>query len=179
MKKNIKDKLNDIKFISKLFLIQFVFLIIHSCKMSHSEIESGFQNQSVITKEYYSNGILKEAGASLDSLKQGYWISYDSLGNLESECIYINDILNGSFNLYYPTGKPMMIGFMYQGYWEGERILYYENGNVYNKGYYKHGELDSIWEYYDENGSLDKRIQYENGEKIMVLEDNKLIPAFP
>ena len=177
--KNFKDKLNGIKSLSKLILILLIFLIGHSCKMSDSEIKSGSQSQPVLMKEYYSNGVLKDAGVYLDSLKQGYWISYDSLGNLESECIFLNDTLNGAFNLYYPTGKPMLIGFMYQGHWNGERTIYSDNGNIINKGYWKNGELDSIWEYYDENGDLDKIIQYENGEKIKVIVDNNLIPAFP
>ncbi len=177
--KNFKDNLNGIKLVSKLILIQLILLIVHSFKMSNLEIKSGSQSQPVLTKEYYSNGVLKDVGASLDSLKQGYWISYDSLGNLESECIYINDTLNGAFNLYYPTGEPMLIGFMYQGDWNGERTIYYENGNIINKGYWKEGKLDKIWEFYDENGDLDKRIEYENGEEIKIIEDNHLIPAFP
>ncbi len=144
----------------------------------HGDLEK-VNKQSILHQSYYDNGQLKQVGAIIDSLRQGYWITYDSLGNIKAECIYVDDKLNGIFNLYYENGSPKVLGYMYLGDWVGERTFYYSNGNVKNKGYYKGGELDSIWENYEESGKLDKIIQYNKGEKIKILKDNKLTPPFP
>lgn len=178
-KKNIRGRLINTKFILIYFTIQFVLLIVYSCEMPRSRTDSDIQNQSDLSKEFYSNGSLKEVGALIDSLKQGYWITYDSVGNLQSECVYVNDIINGEFNIYYPNGEPKVIGYMYHGEWKGKRDYYYSNGNIRNTGCYEDGKLDGVWEYYDENGYLDKKIEYEKGEMKKIIEDNKHIPAFP
>lgn len=177
MKKNIKGKWTNINLKVRLFIALFIisFSLI-TCSIS----ENGEANsRSILHRGYYQNRQLKEVGAFIDSIKQGYWITYDSLGNIKSESVYIDDELNGAFNLYYPNGEIKVKGNIVSGNWVGERTFYYPNGKIMNKGYYQNGELDSIWVYYDENGKIDKKIKYKNGEQIKVLIDNKLTPPFP
>ncbi len=168
------------KFILKqLFFILLLGVTINSCKKHKQRLNSSAKQKVVLSKEYYPNGQIKEVGALADSLKNGYWITYNEEGNVEIECTYLNDTLNGPFILYYFNGNIKVKGNMNSGDWQGKRIFYYLNGNIKNQGKYENGKLNGIWEYFDENGNLDKRIVYKNGEKVKVLIDNKLIPDFP
>ena len=168
------------KFILKqLFFILLLGVTINSCKKYEQGLNSRAKQKVFLSKKFYPNGQLKEAGALVDSLKNGYWITYSKEGNVEIECTYLNDTLNGPFILYYFNGNIKVKGNMKSGDWQGKRIFYYLNGNIKNQGEYENGKLNGIWEYFDENGNLDKRIVYKNGEKPKVLIDNKLMPDFP
>lgn len=173
-KRQVETNINiKIRSLIALFIISFSLI---TCGISENgEADS----HSILHRGYYQNRQLKEMGAIIDSIKQGYWVTYDSLGNIKSESVYIDGEINGPFNLYYPNGEMKVKGNILSGNWVGERTFYYSNGNIMNNGYYRNGELDSIWVYYDETGKIDKRIQYKNGEKIEVLENNKITPPFP
>jgi len=153
--------------------------LVLSCFRPDNNIDTSNGKSVVLLKHYYPTKIVKEKGALIDSIKQGYWISFDSTGKLQCECVYINDTLNGPFILYYPNGNIEIEGYVYAGNWKGERISYYSNRNIRNKGSYKNNELDGIWDYFDENGNLDKKILYKNGIRVKIIEDNKLTPIFP
>ena len=170
----MKDKLISIS--SLVFLLT---CIIFSCTKSTSETSSLEEKQILLSRVYYSNGELKEVGTLIDSLKQGYWITYDTNKILLCECVYINNSLNGPFILYYFNGNVKVKGYMVAGNWKNERTFYYSNGKVKNRGRYLNGELHGVWDYYDVNGNLDKKIRYKNGLKEKILIDNKLIPSFP
>lgn len=177
----MKNKLEDInRVFINAFIVIITLLLIESCKEIRDKRNSSFSHHCVeIKKEYYQNGLLKEVGAIVDSIKQGYWLTYDSVGRLESECVYVDDIFNGPFTLYYPNGKIMVEGFMLDSAWIGKRIYYYVNGNIKEIGFYENGNMDSVWTTFDENGSIDKKIIYKNNKIEKIIEDNKITPVFP
>ena len=66
-----------------------------------------------------------------------YWDS--AAGIKKSEINYLNGMQNGSFKLYYKTGKLEQTGF------------------------FKKGDQDSIWKTYHQNGKLESIRQYQRG----------------
>lgn len=164
-------------FLKGIFLVMFWSIVVFSCKQHEGDAIS--KRNVTISRQYHSNGQLKEVGALIDSLKYGYWITYNIDGGVDTECTYFNDSLRGSFILYYPNGNIKVKGYMDKGEWHGERLFYYSSGVIKNKGFYLNGKLHGLWEYYDQDGNLDKKIEYKEGEKNKVLLDNKLLPSFP
>jgi len=160
---------------SKYALIFFMIIFVSSCNTFNNDcLEKKDKQNIILKKEYHKNGQLKEVGALIDSVMQGYWIGYDSLGRKNSECIYLDNELNGPFILYYENGNKMIEGYMVNNAWEGERIWYFWNGNIQDKGAFNNVGKDGIWEYYTEDGMLDKKVLYKDGDIVEVLEDNYL-----
>jgi hypothetical protein len=84
-----------------------------------------------VVKKFYSNGKIKEEyEINSDSLMNGYYKEYDSLGRLNCSAEYKYGIQTG------------------------EQYFFYKNGNVFSKSYFSNGVLDS-GKFYDENGKFD------------------------
>jgi antitoxin component YwqK of YwqJK toxin-antitoxin module len=108
-------------------------------------------NSTVISEDFYPNGILKEKGI-LDEIGSrraplGLWQYYDSTG-----------VLTKTENFVYPTKK--------RPYWV--KSEYYDNGKPKSEKQFYYdleGESDTIepkgiWKYYDKQGNVTKTEKY-------------------
>jgi antitoxin component YwqK of YwqJK toxin-antitoxin module len=71
--------------------------------------------------------------------KNGKWIRYFPDGKISTSGFYVNDTLQGSFQVYDVNGKLLM------------------------KGQYKNAMQDGLWQTYDSLGRVTKKVFYHNG----------------
>ena len=116
---------------------------------------------------------------TIDSVKQGLCIDYDSLGRREIESCYVDGELTGPFILYYPNGNISQKSYVMNGGYHGVSIGYYHDGKIEFITHYKMGLKDGVKETYIEDGRLDKRLLYRNDTLIRILEDHHYIPLPP
>ncbi len=108
-------------FLKRICIVIFLSITILSCKQYKDDSIS--QKKITILKKYYSCGQLKEVGALIDSLKYGYWVTYNVDGSLDTECTYFNDSLKGPLILYYSNGNIKVKGSIDKGEWRAFILL--------------------------------------------------------
>lgn len=115
---------------------------------------------------------------TIDSVRQGLCIAFDSLGRKESESCYVDGEWTGPFIIYYPNGTISSKCYMVQGVKDGTAVEYYPNGSIESIKNFKRGMRHGIYEEYVEDGRLDKRFLFRNDTLISILEDNhqRLLP---
>lgn len=166
--KSMRDKKNSI-------VINIIsFFVLCSCCFQEERIK-----EIEIKKEYFENGQLKSAGATIEKKKNGYWITYDKEGNREYEATYYNDALNGVFIIYFKNGQKKMEANMMNDLYHGYRINYYYNKQIKSEGNYYNGKKNGLWISYNDEGEIDKKAYYKEGELIETILDNKLSPPLP
>ncbi len=88
-------------------------------------------------------------------LKQGSWEkAYEKSTVLEYKGQFLNDKPIGTFNYFYPSGKPKAI--INHGK-KGERsvaVFYHENGQMMTYGIYRNYLKDSLWFQFNEEGQV-------------------------
>lgn len=70
------------------------------------------------------------------------FLSGDSV--LEGRVIFKNGLMEGTFKLFYPSGKIASIGKFKNGEKEGEQKDFYENGVIRLEILYKNGKMNGI-----------------------------------
>jgi antitoxin component YwqK of YwqJK toxin-antitoxin module len=113
-------------------------------------------------------------------IKNGLLITYyTSIDNkIYSKINYVNNIPEGTYELYYESGRLSSKYFMKNGKIHGLRLEYYDNtndntndnttdnnSNIWLKCYYNNGIKDGLFEEYYENGVLWRTCHYTNGLK--------------
>lgn len=126
-------------------------------------------------KDKYGN---VEIYATIDTVRQGLCIDYDSLGRRKAEFCFVNGKITGPFIVFYITGDTLQTSYLINGVTDGPSITYYPNGKI--KSFYnvKMGKKDGHVEFYTEDGQLDKQFLFQNDTLIRVLYDGHKLP-FP
>lgn len=76
--------------------------------------------------EYYKNGAVKVKYLVIeDSIKNGYFIEYDSRGNLLTKMNYRNGLPEGKYIDYYSNGNIMAEG----NFFKGKKVGWFANYN--------------------------------------------------
>jgi len=89
------------------------------------------------------------------NLKQGYWIHFEASNNSKkiSEGRYINDLKEGIWLSFYPTGK-IKTSITYQANKQnGYAKIFYENGKISEEGQWKINKWVGEYKFYYENGN--------------------------
>ncbi len=111
--------------------------------------------------------------------KQGYWKSYDEMGNLKYEGSFKDDIPFGEFKYYYPDGKIRAISIIFNEGKQSRTKLYHRNNKLMAEGNYLNQKKDSTWNYFSEyDGILLSKENYKEGKKEGVWQKfypNKII----
>jgi len=113
-------------------------------------------SQKKYNKEYYSNGVLKEEGWTVNNEKEGYWFFYHSNSKLKQK---------GHFKNNLPAN-----------YW----YFYRENGSLEKEGHYENGKQNKWWVYFDSEGKVNHKCQFKDDLKngyCLMYNKNKLISA--
>jgi hypothetical protein len=143
-------------------------------------------------KKERKSGQIKELGYLEDGQKQGTWMKWHANEVKESEIHWANDLMWGSFEVWYPNGKVGVQGQTKRGEVDGKWTQFYSNGKLERISNNRVGKLVSLkvwlpdgqacphsqvengnghWNMYEENGTLKKRrifrdgVEIENGDK--------------
>jgi periplasmic protein TonB len=90
---------------------------------------------------YYSNGQLQKQCNYRDNMLDGQLKVWYENGNIKQECNYTLDKLTGSFRTYSEDGKLTKFAEYLDGKKNGKFITYYSNGNPIREEKYKNDEL--------------------------------------
>lgn len=96
--------------------------------------------------------------------KQGPWKKYDK-GVLVYEGQFVNDVPQGTFRYYYPSGKLKSESEFVTGVSKVKVTTYHENGNLASKGFFVNQQKDGVWQYYSEKNVLLSEESYKLGKK--------------
>lgn len=100
---------------------------------------------------YHETGKKAQNGVMVQGKKAGMWIEYDEKGRELFECVYVGDVLNGAFTVYYPaSGKVSALGEFRKGVVHGQVIVFSEGGarlktSQWVKGVSADGTNDMSW----------------------------------
>lgn len=122
---------------------------------------------------FYSNGKINEIYATIDSVKQGLCIGYDTLGRKIYESTYVDGEWYGPYIAYNSRSNNIMTKAFYKkGVWDGEFVSYYESGNISYTKIFVNGEANGISCVYTEDGELAQKLMYKNGDIVEVIFNN-------
>lgn len=120
--------------------------------VKYRNIEADFADgrPNGITKEYYSNGNLKQEISFKNGIVDGIRKEYYETGPLHIESEWKNDVQNGITKVYYESGALQVETNVENGMKNGIRKEYYESGALKSKGTWQFDRLLEI-EKYPEN----------------------------
>ena len=166
-----------LKGISNLFIVGFTILL--STCTSNKPVQIKPEKTVNIDTCFYPNGQIEEICATIDSMKQGISLEFDSLGKIRRVSTYKNGIQEGPYIQYYSSGKILSKSYYKQDIWLGEFILYYENGNIECRySYGSDGKLDGISDFYTTDGILSRSLLFTKGKIMKVIFDNGKLPPY-
>lgn len=113
---------------------------------------------------YYSNGFLASKGKYINQLKEGKWQFFSPTGKdvLISEENYSGDKKNGLSVKYYPDGRIAEKINYKNDVKHGEWTKYYPDGTLTMRTSYVNGKLDGRFEAFFENGKPEFSGQYRS-----------------
>jgi hypothetical protein len=138
-------------------------------------------------KEEWESGQIKELGYLEDGQKQGTWMKWHANEVKESEIHWANDLMGGSFEVWYPNGNVGVQGQTKDGEVDGKWTQFYPNGKLERISYNRIGKLVSLqawlpdglpcphsqvengngaYNLYEENGTLKERRTFRDGVEI-------------
>lgn len=160
--------------------------------LSGKEVEKADStNNTFISKDYYSNGVLRIEGGMKNGKRNGLWRTYNANGILTSELTYVDDDLSGPQKTYYLSGTvheeyycdSNKINGLYKEYhkngtlksqsWfindlqQGEYFNYFKNGKVQDSGFLNEGKHVGTVTLFNYDGTLNEQLTY-NDEGILV-----------
>ena len=127
------------------------------------------KKQSVITgykRQYYLNGQLQNyVYRDKEGRRQGKSMSYYESGMPWTECCYLNDIYDGTYRSFHPSGKiEAEMGFE-KGKAEGVYKRYDEEGNLTLEYWNRKGKRHGTYRYWI-NGWIKTLATYKNGRCV-------------
>lgn len=121
----------------------------------------------------------EEVYMTIDSIKYGLYIYYDSLGRRVVESCYVNGQETGPFIFYHQNGNIAQKSYLINGKLHGKSIIYYQDGTIQRISQWNMDHRDGIEETYIEDGRLDKRLLYRNDTLLYIIEDHHYLPLPP
>lgn len=107
-----------------------------------------------VQRSYFPNtGKLVEEITFKDGKKNGPWQRWFDNGKLWSKGAYVNDELEGEYEMNYPDGKAKLRGLYKQGMRMGVWIDFNENASIRSQTVYKEGRATTVKR---ENGTFDE-----------------------
>lgn len=129
-------------------------------------------------KEYYDDGILKEAALFQDGKANGRSILYYPDGKIFEMKNYTNGLLHGWFRTYRRNGTLWMQSSFFEGKLHGRFTSYHNNGIAEIKAEYWNGRLNGHSLIYDRAGNLRKEGVFimgkRNGEHLSYCASGEL-----
>jgi len=143
-----------------------------------------------VEKEYYPDNQLKSQITYKSGKKNGHAIYYHANGEIQIECNYLNDKLDGVFRRFYGNGTAELFQEYREGQQHGLNRYFDANGNlliesnysngkvngayhewypnrrIRSEGQYLHGMIDGKWIYYDLAGNIIGTGEFNEGTGV-------------
>jgi TonB family protein len=100
---------------------------------------------------YYSNGKRSLGGKFDNNIRQGNWLRWYPSGQLRDSVFLVNNQANGPSFSFYENGQPESAGIYRQGKYDHEWVFYYENGKPSTREKYVDEKLADL-ECFDSSG---------------------------
>ena len=121
-------------------------------------------------KQIFGQYLIYGEGNFVDGKRDGEWTfftiedkSFKKISH--KKMTYVNGILHGKFEYYYPEGLLGIMGHFDKGELEGKVISYYPNGQNYGIRIYKNGKKNGTQTYKYPNGKIELQHTFKNGIK--------------
>ncbi|CAN5530964.1 hypothetical protein BH10BAC1_BH10BAC1_12640 [soil metagenome] len=126
------------------------------------------QGKWIITKKNSGQKIAE--GLYTDDLKEGEWLNYYPSGQIESRIDFTTGKPEGFTIMYFSTGKIKEYGYWHNNKWVGDYELFYENGSTHQKIIFNSdGKRIGFSKFYFLNGIISDVAFVMNGEEEMTL----------
>lgn len=142
-----------------LLYIFFSAFLIHVSEAQHHEVKTYFDNEKKLIKEIYS---IDKANPEI---LNGSYQSFFPTGQKQTIGYYKNNRPTGTWTYFYFNGNQKMKGEMLDGEPSGSWTYFYENGNISMKGIINEGERFGSWVFYYENGHKKSEGEFFAGKK--------------
>lgn len=119
--------------------------------------------------QVFKSGQIFTDGNYYKGQRSGTWSTYNSDGKVIAIKNYMLNYLNGDYNVFWPSGKPKVVGVYAQNKRFGEWVFTYENGAVAAKVVYDGKGVAKESFYHDLNGkptnpeSIERRPEFPSG----------------
>ncbi len=123
--------------------------------------KNGFPTDTA--KFFHPNGNLSALGFYKDTLLQGPFFTYDTLGNLESFTTLVNGEKNGKYFEYDPNGNLITLGHYTDDLEDSLWVELYPDSTVERIGIFKLGKPQGWWQTFYDTGELALEQYFNNG----------------
>ena len=117
-------------------------------------------------KWYYSDGTFDAYAEIENDAREGNYLSYSRLGNLDKQGKYSHGKRCGEWNNYYKGGALQSKFYYVDGDLDSTETYYSATGEVTLQRYYKSGVQSGPQSFYNENGEPLLRINYLDDEMV-------------
>jgi TonB family protein len=100
---------------------------------------------------YFSNGRRSLGGKFDNNIRQGNWLQWYPSGQLRDSIFFVNNLANGPSFSFYENGQPESAGIYRQGKYSHEWVFYHENGKPSTREKYVDEKLSDL-ECFDSSG---------------------------
>jgi hypothetical protein len=107
--------------------------------------------EKVAENIYHKNGV-EWMTVRYEAEEVEVWKWYYDNGNPYFEATIIDDELQGSYKIWYESGKLAERLVFKDNIENGEALFYHPNGRLAMKGYFQEGEMVGDWQFFDVNG---------------------------
>ncbi len=141
---------------------QFIFFfILISTFWSCSDLETievKDENDKVVLESYTRR--------KSDFAKHGTYQRFSADGKLEERSEYVENVLHGKQEFFYPNGKVLEMVHYKNGKHDGVYKAFFENGKVDQEATYVDGALNGEFKAYYPSGQLKEVLIYKNNEEF-------------
>ncbi len=174
-------------------------------KSGKSTVLSEKKGKKIEFQRNFPNGSVYSKGNFVNGEKEGYWMYYDSYGNLERKERYSEGIQVDSLIDYHSNGKVSTLSLVKEGQrnglylsynifgdlvtegsfknneWDGDRYNYYYDGSIDNQAYFLEGTKHGYQKEYFVNGKVKSIEQFDKGRMISNIyndTNNRILDSF-
>ena len=124
----------------------------------------------MVNDRNYAPEAIVEEGNYRNNLKEGLWKKYWPTGKLKSEITYLYGKPDGDYSIYYENGQLEERASWTEGRNVGNFSRYYENGNPQQQFVFaENGKRNGTQKYFHENGKIALEVTVTNGAEQGVM----------
>ncbi|MEM8908478.1 MAG: hypothetical protein AAGD05_11575 [Bacteroidota bacterium] len=129
------------------------------------EILNGVKNGTWITY-YTEDDRVKSITNYVNGKKNGLHMELNNRGQVELQCYYADDVLDGKWAKYKFGSRPEKEVTYKMGNFDGVYKEYHSNGKLQKEIHYKDGVQHGSFKQYNDQEQLVMEYEYDNGKKV-------------
>lgn len=144
-----------------LFLIPYTLYLCSCSSGPNQNAESKSADTSGMSVSSNLNGLTGVIEKNPPVINGDYEVKYPS-GIVKMKGFYINGKREGQWVSFFENGQKQSEGFFKNGLRDGKALVYYQNGQLYYEGYYKDGKEVGKWIFFDQQGKKLQEKDYDS-----------------